>query len=80
MNIKLMRNGGVNSFAYVLTSKFTINPDRNEPNDTMATARPLVGNQISVTGNFHQEGDQDWFSYYVREYGHMDVTVTPDNK
>ncbi|MDH6350897.1 serine protease [Brevibacillus sp. 1238] len=80
MNIKLVRNGGVNAFTYVLTSKFTINPDRNEPNNTMATARPLVGNQISVTGNFHEEGDQDWFSYYVREYGHMDVTVTPDNK
>lgn len=81
MNIRLMRNGGVNNaFNYVLTSKFTINPDRNEPNDTQETARPLVGNQISVTGNFHDEGDQDWFSYYVREYGHLDVTVSPDNK
>ncbi|CAI8999370.1 Serine protease [Brevibacillus sp. IT-7CA2] len=81
MNIRLMRNGGVNNaFTYVLTSKFSINPDRNEPNDTQETARPLVGNQISVTGNFHDEGDQDWFSYYVREYGHFDVTVSPDNK
>lgn len=35
----------------------------------MDTARPLVGNQISVIGNFHEEGDEDWFSYYVREYG-----------
>ncbi|MFF2533229.1 S8 family serine peptidase [Brevibacillus sp. NPDC058079] len=81
MNIRLMRNGGVNNaFTYVLTSKFTINPDRNEPNDTQETARPLVGNEISVTGNFHDEGDQDWFSYYVREYGHLDVSVSPDNK
>lgn len=80
LDIKLVRNGGVNSFSYVLTSRFTINPDRSEPNDTMGTARPLVGNQISVTGNFHAEGDQDWFSYYVREYGHLTVTVTPDNK
>lgn len=80
MNIRLMRNAGVNAFTYVLTSRFSINPDRNEPNDTMGTARPLVGNQISVNGNFHYEGDQDWFSYYVREYGQMDVAVTPDNK
>lgn len=80
MDIRLVRNGGVNAFSYVLTSKFSINPDRNEPNDTMGTARPLVGNQISVNGSFHAEGDQDWFSYYVREYGHLEVTVTPDNK
>ncbi|WP_289140249.1 S8 family serine peptidase [uncultured Brevibacillus sp.] len=80
MYIRLLRTAGVNSFTYVLTSRFNINPDRNEPNDSEATARPLVGNQISVTGNFHYEGDQDWFSYYVREYGQMDVTVTPDNK
>ncbi|MFS0555811.1 S8 family peptidase [Brevibacillus sp. 179-C9.3 HS] len=81
MDIRLMRNGGVNSaFTYVLTSKFTINPDRNEPNDTQETARPLVGNQISVTGNFHDEGDPDWFSYYVREYGYLDISVSPDNK
>ncbi|MCM3079638.1 S8 family serine peptidase [Brevibacillus invocatus] len=80
MSIKLVRNGGVSAFTYVLTSKFSINPDRYEPNNTMETARPLVGNQISVTGNFHEERDQDWFSYYVREYGSMDVTVTPDTK
>lgn len=80
MDIRLVRNGGVNSFAYVLTSKFRINPDRNEANDATGTARPLVGNQISVTGSFHDEGDQDWFSYYVREYGRLEVTVTPDNK
>lgn len=80
MDIRLVRNGGVNAFSYVLTSRFSINPDRNERNDTSGTARPLVGNQISVNGSFHTEGDQDWFSYYVREYGHLDVTVTPDNK
>ncbi|MFD2369406.1 S8 family serine peptidase [Brevibacillus sp. GCM10020057] len=80
LDIRLVRNGGVNAFSYVLTSKFTINPDRNEPNDTMGTARPLVGNQISVNGSFHSEGDQDWFSYYVREYGRLSVTVSPDNK
>jgi len=80
LDIRLVRSGGVNAFSYVLTSKFTINPDRNEPNDTMGTARPLVGNQITVNGSFHTEGDQDWFSYYVREYGRMNVTVTPDNK
>lgn len=78
--IRLVRNGGVSAFSYVLTSKFSINPDGYEPNNSMDTARPLVGNQISVTGNFHEERDQDWFSYYVREIGSMDITVTPDTK
>ncbi|WP_029100310.1 S8 family peptidase [Brevibacillus thermoruber] len=80
MLIKLQRSGGVNAFTYVLTSSFAINPDRYERNNNMDTARPLVGNQISVTGNFHEEGDQDWFSYYVREYGRLNITVTPDTK
>ena len=80
MNIKLVRNAGVSQFTYVLTSSFQINPDRNEPNDTMGTARPLVGNQISTIGNFHGRNDEDWYSYYVREYGMLDVSVTPDNK
>ncbi len=80
MEIKLQRSGGVASFTYVLTSKFTINPDRYERNNDMNTARPLVGNQITVTGSFHEEGDEDWFSYYVREQGKLNVTVTADTK
>jgi len=80
MYLKLVRNGGVARFTYVLTSSFAINPDRYEPNDSMGTARPLVGNQISVVGNFHARGDQDWYSYYVRQYGLLQVSVTPDNK
>ncbi|USG65342.1 S8 family serine peptidase [Brevibacillus ruminantium] len=80
MYIKMERSGGVNAFTYLMTSRFLINPDRYEPNNTIDTARPLVGNQISVIGNFHVEGDEDWFSYYVREYGRLKVTVTADTK
>ncbi|MFY0543139.1 S8 family peptidase [Brevibacillus sp. H7] len=80
MEIKLERSGGVASFTYLLTSKFTINPDRYERNNDMQTARPLVGNQINVTGNFHEAGDEDWFSYYVREQGRLNVSVTADTK
>jgi hypothetical protein len=78
MYIKLERTGGVAGFNYLLTSRFMINPDRYERNNDMQTARPLVGNQISVVGNFHEAGDADWFSYYVRENGKLNITVTPD--
>lgn len=80
MEMKLERSGGVASFTYVLTSKFAISPDRYERNNDMQTARPLVGNQIGVTGNFHEGKDEDWFSYYVREQGKLNVTVTADTK
>lgn len=80
MYIKMERSGGVNSFTYLLMSRFVINPDRYERNNSIDTARPLVGNQITVIGNFHEEGDEDWFSYYVREYGRLNVTVTADTK
>lgn len=80
MEIKLERSGGVASFTYLLTSRFTINPDRYERNNDMQTARPLVGNEIRVIGNFHEGGDEDWFSYYVREQGKLNITVTADTK
>ncbi|NGQ95616.1 S8 family serine peptidase [Brevibacillus sp. SYP-B805] len=78
MYLKLERSGGIGSFNYVLTSHFNINPDRYERNNDMATARPLVGNQIALVGNFHEPNDKDWFSYYVREYGLLNITVTTD--
>jgi len=76
--MKLQRSGGVGAFSYVLTSRFTITPDRYERNNDEATARPLVGNHIKLIGNFHEQKDQDWFSYYVRENGRMNLTVTTD--
>lgn len=78
MYMKLQRSGGVGAFGYVLTSKFTINPDRYERNNDEATARPLVGNRIRLIGNYHEQKDQDWFSYYVRENGKLNLTVTTD--
>ncbi|GAA4718586.1 S8 family peptidase [Brevibacillus fulvus] len=78
MYIKLQRSGGVNNFIYLLTSKFSIDPDSYERNNDALTARPLVGNQINVVGNFHEEGDTDWFSYYVRQNGRLAVSVTAD--
>lgn len=78
MYLKMERSGILGTFSYILTSKFQINPDRYERNNDMQTARPLVGNQISVVGNFHEPGDEDWFSYYVREPGKLNVTVTTD--
>lgn len=78
MYIKLQRSGGVTGFSYVLTSRFTIGPDRYERNNSEATARPLVGNHIRLIGNYHEPKEQDWFSYYVRENGKLNLTVTTD--
>lgn len=78
MYMKLERTGGITAFTYVLTGRFMVSPDRYERNDDMGTARPLVGNQISVIGNFHQTADEDWFSYYVRENGRLNIVVSPD--
>ncbi len=70
---------GIPSVRYVLTSRFTINPDRYEKNDTLETARPLPpGNRVSIEGNFHTRGDEDWFSYYVRDPGKLNLSVTTD--
>lgn len=78
MHVRMQRSGGAGTFTYLLTSRFTVEADRYERNNTLETARPLVGNQISLTGTFHEPNDQDWFSYYVRDNGKMQLTVAPD--
>ncbi|WP_019123239.1 S8 family peptidase [Brevibacillus massiliensis] len=78
---KLERGSGAGTFSYVFESKFMINPDKYEPNDDQKTARPLPpGNHITIVGNFDQPGDLDWFSYYVREQGKLNITVSVDTK
>lgn len=78
--IKMMRSGGMGDFSYTVTSKFMVSADRYETNDDQKQARPLpLGNRVSVTGNFHKPNDLDWFSYYVRENGKMNITVSVDN-
>ncbi|MGE5702150.1 MAG: S8 family peptidase [Clostridia bacterium] len=81
MYIKMERSGGVSGLAYTITSEFAIGPDRYEGNDNQSQARPLpVGNHVSIIGNFDSPGDRDWFSYYVRENGRLQVELSPDNK
>lgn len=78
--VKLVRSGQLGSFSYTLTSRFTMSPDRYENNDDQKLARPLApGNRVSVIGNFNKPNDMDWFSYYVRDYGKLNVTLSVDN-
>ncbi|MGO0063622.1 S8 family peptidase [Brevibacillus fluminis] len=79
--VKLERSGGVESFTYTLTSSFAIGSDRYEPNDNQTQARPLPpGNHVSIIGNYDKPGDRDWFSFYARDYGRLEVELTPDNE
>lgn len=78
--IKMMRSGGLGDFSYTVTSQFIVSADRYESNDDQKKARPLpVGNRVKVVGNFHKANDMDWFSYYVRDNGKMNITVSVDN-
>lgn len=78
--IKFVRSDQMGSFSYTITSRFTMSPDRYEYNDDQKLARPLPpGNRVSVTGNFNKPNDMDWFSYYVRDYGKLNITLSVDN-
>ncbi|MGD8190297.1 S8 family peptidase [Brevibacillus ginsengisoli] len=78
--IKFVRSDQMGNFSYTLTSRFTMAPDRYEYNDDQKLASPLPpGNRVSVVGNFHKPNDMDWFSYYVRDYGKLNVTLSVDN-
>lgn len=79
--IKLERSGGVEFFTYTLTSTFAIGPDRYEPNENQTQARPLPpGNHVSILGNYDKPQDRDWFSFYARDYGRLEVELTPDTE
>ncbi|WP_139491146.1 S8 family peptidase [Brevibacillus dissolubilis] len=78
---KLERGSGSGDFAYTLTNRFTIGPDGYERNNEKTAYRSLPpGNRVSVTGNFNVPGDTDWYSYYVRSGGKLNIVVAPDTR
>jgi len=77
--IKIQRVGDIGTVNYTLSNRFYINPDRYERNNTKETAYPLpIGNHSRITGNFHAQGDYDWYSYRFSENGMLSLTVSVD--
>ncbi|MFD0714919.1 S8 family serine peptidase [Paenibacillus sp. GCM10027626] len=64
---------------YLLTVKFKHLPDAYESNDKMEEAYELEPRSQTLTANFHQTGDRDWFKIEFKQSGTLQVRVTPDS-
>ncbi|MHA7967113.1 S8 family peptidase [Paenibacillus sp. CAU 1782] len=62
--------------AYSLTSTFGIAPDAFEPNDRMADAAVLQPKSATITGNFHQTADRDWYVMDFKQSGKLQLSVS----
>ncbi len=61
---------------YKLTSTFAMNPDEYERNDKAYEAFTLPPRTQSITGSFHQKGDQDWFVVTFQQGGKLNLSVS----
>ncbi|MFC5469639.1 S8 family serine peptidase [Cohnella suwonensis] len=63
---------------YRLETRFVMNPDASEPNDSSAAARTLPARSQKWTGSFHKRGDADWFTVTLPKPGMLKLTLTTD--
>jgi hypothetical protein len=63
---------------YKLTTSFTIYRDQFEDNDRQFKAYVLPSQSMSLTGTFHQIGDQDWFEFPVEQSGSLSFELSTD--
>jgi hypothetical protein len=63
---------------YRLTTTFTIYRDQFEDNDRQFKAYVLPSQSLSLTGTFHQSGDQDWFEFPVEQSGSVSIELSTD--
>ncbi len=66
------------SVPYRLTNQFAIKADPFEPNDKSFDAYPLEAKSQTISGNFHQKSDRDWFSVEFKEKGKLKLTLSTD--
>mgnify|MGYP001170027306 CR=1 FL=1 len=68
----------IRSLHYRITPMFQIAPDSFEDNDRQYRAYLLPTRNQTVTGNFHQLNDVDWFVLHVEQEGVLRVRMSTD--
>lgn len=61
---------------YLLTSSFTMKMDAFEKNDRSYEAATLPPVSQTITGNFHQTADRDWFVIHFTQTGTLNLTLS----
>jgi len=78
IELKLENGASKSVLPYLLTSDFRMSPDPYEMNDKSYQAYTLKPQSQSITGNFHQTGDQDWFVVTFTQGGKLRLKLSTD--
>ena len=76
IHLELINQSSDDDLPYLLTSTFTIKPDDYEKNDKSYEASTLQPRSQSITGNFHQTADRDWFAVTFTQSGKLSLVLT----
>ncbi|MBD2845871.1 S8 family serine peptidase [Paenibacillus sp. IB182496] len=78
VELQLDDSSSTHVLPYLLTSDFSIAPDPYESNDDNIEAFTLPPQSQTITGNFHQSGDRDWFAITFEQGGTLDAKLETD--
>lgn len=78
IRLELINQSGDEQLPYKLTSTFTMNADEYEKNDKSYEAFTLQPRSQSITGNFHQTADRDWFAVTFKQSGKLSLSLSTD--
>ncbi|MGG1634744.1 S8 family peptidase [Paenibacillus sp. NRS-1760] len=76
IHLELINQSSNDELPYLLTSTFTMKPDDYEKNDKSFEAYTLQPRTQSITGNFHQTADRDWFTVTFTQSGKLSLTLS----
>ncbi|WP_364151782.1 S8 family peptidase [Paenibacillus sp. LPE1-1-1.1] len=76
IHLELINQSSEDELPYLLTSALTIKPDDYEQNDKSYEASTLQPRSQSITGNFHQTADRDWFAVTFTQGGKFSLVLT----
>jgi subtilisin family serine protease len=76
IQLELINQSSDDDLAYLLTSTFTMKPDDYEKNDKSYEASTLQPRTQSITGNFHQTADRDWFAVTFTQSGKLSLVLS----
>jgi len=63
---------------YLLSTSFIMKADAFEQNDRSYEATSLSPVTQTITGNFHQQSDRDWFVIHFTQNGKLNLTLNTD--
>lgn len=76
IQLELINQSSDDELPYLLTSTFTIKQDEYEKNDKSYEASTLQPRSQSITGNFHQTADRDWFAVTFTQSGKLSLVLS----